>query len=177
MSLDIPFIDRYLLGQVFTDPRALLAFEGIQRAVINTLPNSVDQAQASAEAAANDAAAAQASADAAAASANTIAGAAFVVLAASSALSNERILSGGTGVTLDTATAGQVKVLVDALAILNAAAVVLTQDLTAPNVTATGTVKGASLETTQTPTAAVTAQSHYVPIVLGGVTYKLLLAA
>lgn len=151
-------IDRFTLSLVFPNPRAIDAFENLQRNALVANPAAAATAQQTADDAATAAASAQSDVD-------TLAAAQFLVLALSGALDNERVLSGGTGVTLDTSVAGIAKIVVNALTILNAAPVILTQPLTA-----------ASLATAQTPAATATASDHSIPIVCNGVTYYMRLS-
>lgn len=146
-------LDQFTLSTIFPNPRAVAAFESLQRVALVQTPAQATAAQATADSAAAAAADAQSSVD-------TVSAAQFLVLALSGALDNERVLTGNTGVTVDTSVAGVAKLVVNALAILNAAPVVLTQPLTA-----------ASLATTQTPAATATASDHSIPIVCNGTTF------
>jgi hypothetical protein len=172
-----------------------LAFETALQ-VVQATPEGIDQAQttadgaqasadgAAAAAAAADAAAAAAAADAAAAqsTADALAAAEFVVLAPSGALSAERVLQGGTGVTIDTATANVVKVLVNV-----ATALGYTPANKAGDTIGASTFSGAvdvqaalqcdSLRIDAAPAVSVTAASHALPINLNGTTYYLKLSA
>lgn len=161
-------IDRATLSRFFgQDNRTLIAFENIQRSAsqVGAAADAASTAQVTADASAAAAAAAQSAAD-------TIAAAAFVVLAASGALSAERVLTGDTGVSLDVATAGLVKIAVNALAILNAAPVVLTQP-----VDVQAALQCDSLRIDAAPTATATASTHSIPISISGVTYYMRLSA
>lgn len=176
---DAPYIDRYALSQFIDDPRTLLAFEGLQKVVLVTTPAAVDEAQTAADGAQTAADGAQSAADtaqtaaaAAQSTADTIAAAAFVVLGLSGALSAERVLTPGPGVTLDVSVANAVTLLVDALAILNLAAINLTQPTRV-----TGGLRTDTLRLDDTLTASVTASDHSVPISIGGTTYYMRLSS
>lgn len=165
------FIDRAALSNVFHDPRTLLAFEGIQRVVLETTPQAVDQAQQTADDAAAQAAAAQEQV-------TTVSGAQFLVLALSTALTSERLLQGDTGVTINTATANIAKIVVDALAILNTAPISFTQPLTANfAVDVQSSLRCDSLRIDQAPAASVTAANFALPINLNGTTYYVKLSS
>jgi len=174
MAIDNDFyIDRASLSEVFKDPRTLLAFESALQ-VVQATPESIDEVQAAADAAAADAAAADAAAVAAQGTANAIAAAPFATFAASAALSNERVFTAANNVSFDLATAAQIKIIVDALAILNAAAINLTQALTTTQaVDVQALLRCDSFRIDQTPTASVTAATHYIPISANGTIYYL----
>lgn len=157
-------IDRAALARVFHDPRTLIAFESIQQAVQQDFPSAINANQQTADDALAAAAAAQSTSD-------TIALAEFVVTALSGALTNERLLQGGVGVTIDTATPSAVRVLVNALTILNAAAITLTQPVDVNN-----DLKCNTLEIDVAATASATASDHSVPIKVGGVQYYMRLS-
>jgi len=169
--IDIPVdvIGRETLSRVFgQDNRTLLAFEALAK-VAQTVPGvaaATETAQTTAEAAAVAATAAQTTAD-------TIAAAAFLVLTASTALSAERVLTGDTGVTLDVATAGLAKIVVDPVAILNALAAIV---LTAP-VDVQAALRCDSLRVDTAPTATATVSTHSLPINCNGTVYYMRLSA
>lgn len=162
-------LDRAALSRVFTDPRTLLAFEAFQKAVAQEIPTAVNDAQSAADAAAA-----------------AIDGAAFVVTALSGTLTNERVLSGGTGVTVDMSTADVVRIVVNVLTILgytpaNKAGEAFTGAILAPSVTASGAVSGASgsfgsLSVGSGATTTTTTVTHTAPVMFGGTTYHVLLS-
>jgi len=173
------YIDRASLSEVFKDPRTLMAFETALQ-VVQATPEGIDQAQQAAEGAqtaADDAAAAAAAADAAAAAAQggvlALNAAPYVTFGASATLSNERVVTAANGVSFDTLTAGQIKILVDALAILNALTSI---DFTKP-VDVQAALRCDSLRIDASPAASATAASHALPINLNGTTYYLKLSA
>jgi hypothetical protein len=170
------YIDRASLSTVFKDPRTLTAFETALQ-VVQATPEGIDQAQQAADQAALDAAAAAAAASGAQGGVLALNAAPFVTFAASATLSAERILTGSAGVTLDVATAGLIRILVNALAILNVAPVVLTQALSAPSADIQGALQCDSLRIDAAPAASVTAASHALAISLNGTTYYLKLSA
>lgn len=168
----ITFIDRDQLSLFLPNPRSVAAFEGLMQTALVTTPIAVTAAQTTATSAQGTADTAAIAAAAAQSTADTIAAAALVVLALSGALDNERVLTGGAGVTLDTATASVVKVVVNALTILNAAPVVITQPTDVQN-----SLRCDSLQIDQAPSASVTAASHALAINLNGTVYYLKLSA
>lgn len=103
-------VDRQALGAVFKDPRTLLAMEATMKTVQDT-PDAVNAAQADATLALADAAAAQAAI-------NAVSAAALVVTALSGALTNERVLAGGPGVSIDLSTPNFANILVNVAAAL-----------------------------------------------------------
>jgi hypothetical protein len=146
----------------------------------DTAQDAADAAQATADSAAATAAAASTTASAASAAASAAQGgvlalnaAPFVTLATSATLSNERVVTAAGGVSFDTATAGQLKIIVDALAILNALASIV---FTKP-VDVQGALQCDSLRIDAAPAASVTAASHALAINLSGTTYYLKLSA
>ena len=141
---EVPFIRRDVLAKAFGDPAAVVAFEAINRAV-----------------AANSG------------SGDTLDSAKFVVLEASGSLSEERVLTADTGVTLDVTVDGVVKLTVDAAAILNALAAII---LTKP-VDVQAALRCDSLRIDATPSASTTASTHSLPINLNGTAYYLRLSA
>lgn len=180
------------------NPQLQRAFENVVL-IAQATPEGVDEAQATAEsaqAAANaaqatangavsDAADAQTTADGAQAGVLLLNAAPFLTFAASATLSNERVATDTATVTFDLGTAGQVKISVDALAILNAlATITFTKPITSTGaLTATGavdiqnTLRCDSLRIDDTPAASVTAASHALPINLNGTTFYLKLSA
>jgi hypothetical protein len=158
------------LARVFTDPRTLKAFQAAL-SVVQQTPQAVEDAQGTADQAAIDAAAAQAAASGAQTDVDLIKAASLVVFSAAAVLTNERVLTGSTGVTIDTATAGQIKVLVDALAILNGAAISLTQP-----VDVQGSLRCDSLRVDVATTATGTLSTHSIPINCNGTTYYMRLS-
>lgn len=91
----------------------------------------------------------------------------FVTSAASAALTNERVLSGGAGVTIDTATAGLIKVLVNVVTALgytpaNAAGQTFGGDIAAPNVIAAGYVQTGVTTYAGLPSAASVPGARYI---------------
>lgn len=168
-------LDRSALAAVFTNPRTLLAFEAFQRAVAQDIPSAVNDAQSTADGAAA-----------------AIDGAAFVVTALSGALTNERVLSGGTGVTVDISTADVVRIVVNVLTILgytpaNKAGETFTGAISAPSVSsaggvaASGAVSGASgsfgtLSVGSGATTSTATVTHTAPVTFGGTTYHVLLS-
>lgn len=180
MSVDNDFyIDRASLSTVFKDQRTLLAFESALQ-VVQATPEGIDQAQqtadgaqTAAEQAALDAAAADAAAAAAQGGVLALNAAPYVTFGASATLSNERVVTAGGGVTFDTATAGQIKIIVDALAILNA----LTSIVFTKPVDVQGALQCDSLRIDAAPAASVTAASHALAINLNGTVYYLKLSA
>lgn len=189
------FVDRSALSAVFKDPRTLLAFETALQVVqatpagIDEAQQTADGAQSAADQAALDAAAADAAAAAAAAAAsgaqgtaNAISAAEFVVLALSTALSNERVLQGGTGVTIDTATANVVKVLVNVASALgytpaNKAGDTIGASTFSGAVDVQAALRCDSLRIDAAPAVSVTVASHALAIDLNGTTYYLKLSA
>lgn len=126
--LDQGFVlDRNTLAQVFRDPRTLLAFEALLKLANIETPAAVNEAlaeaaqaildaaaaQVTADQAISDAAAADAAANAAQADANSLKAPEYVTMTAAAILGNERVLTPTASVTLDTGTAGQVKIVVD----------------------------------------------------------------
>ena len=173
------YIPRKELSQVFTNPSILDAMERTLQ-IVQATPEGIDQAQqtadgaqAAADQAALDAAAADAAAAAAQGGVTALQGAPYVVFTASPTLSSERVLTAGGGVTYDIATAGQIKIIVDALAILNALSSI---PFTKP-VDVQGALQCDSLRIDAAPAASVTAASHALPINLNGTTYYLKLSA
>jgi hypothetical protein len=75
-------------------------------------------------------------------------------------------------VSLDVATAGLVKIVVDALAVLNAAPIMLTQPVDVQS-----SLRCDSLRIDSTPTATVTASTHSIPVSINGTTYYIRLSA
>lgn len=181
------FIDRASLATVFKDPRTLSAFETALQ-VVQATPESIDQAQSTADSAASaaaaaDAAAAAAASDAAAAQGGVAAlnGAPYVVFTPSATLSNERVL-GGTGITLDLSTAGVVNLVIAIATILgftpaNKAGDTIGASTFTGNVDVQGEVRGDTLRLDAAPSASVTAATHALPINLNGTTYYLKLSA
>lgn len=170
------YISENDLARVFTDPRTLKAFQAALNVVQQT-PQAVEDAQLAADAAAVDAAAAAAAASGAQSDVDLIKAAALVVFSSAAILSNERVLSGGTGVTIDTASAGLVKVVVDALSILNSAAINLTQALTTTAaVDVQNSLRCDSFRVDATPAATATLSTHSIPIDCNGTTYYMRLS-
>lgn len=173
MALDGDFyVDRAALATVFKDPRTLLAFETALQ-VVQATPEGIDQAQTAADDAQTSAD--QAALDAAAAQGGVLAlnAAPYVTFGASATLSNERVLTAAGGVTFDTATASQIKIIVDALAILNALATI---DFTKP-VDVQAALRCDSLRIDQAATATATASTHSIPININGTVMYMRLSA
>lgn len=172
LSTTNPVTDRATLALVFGKYPALLrAIEALQKTAMTDTPPAVNDAQDTATASGVRADAAQVTADTAIAAINAIKAAQFVVLALSGTLTGERVLVGATGVSLDVGTPDQVKIVVDALAILNSAAITLTQA-----VDVQAALRCDSLQVDQTPAATVTASDHSIPINCNGVTYYMRLS-
>lgn len=165
-------ISRSEIMTITSNPRAAQAVEGLFQ-LASQSPAAINEAQQ----AADDAAAAAAAADAAAAAAQggvlALNAAPYVTFGASATLSNERVATAANGVSFDTVTAGQIKILVDALAILNALTSI---DFTKP-VDVQAALRCDSLRIDANPAASVTAASHALPINLNGTTYYLKLSA
>lgn len=180
------------------NPQLQRAFENVVQ-IAQATPEGVDEAQSTAEAAqaaanaaqvtangaVSDAADAQAAADGAQAGVLLLNAAPFITFATSATLSNERVATSTATVTFDLGTAGQVKIGVDALAILNAlTTIAFTKPITSSGTfTSTGAVdiqaalRCDSLRIDATPAASVTAASHALPIDLNGTTYYVKLSA
>lgn len=172
LPTDQIYVDRAALARVFTDPATLNAIETVIQ-VVNDVPGAVnDNTQGVADAQA-DADAAAAAAAAASGIATDVAGAPIVTFTATAALSNERVVTAADGVSFDISTPGQIKVVVDALAILNALASIV---LTTP-VDVQGALQCDSLRIDAAPAVSATAASHALPINLNGTTYYLKLSA
>lgn len=204
-------IDRAALGQVFKDPRTLFAIEQALQLALQISPNQIAALQALLDAAQMvisvadpdfpaarvltgstgvtiDTATAgliKVLVNVATALGYTPANAAddFVTFAAPSGdLAGARQLSGGTGVTVDIATAGLAKVVVNVLTILNAAAINLTQpvvntsSIQAASIDAVGLLECGSFKINDTATATATASDHSVPIQIGGTVYYMRLS-
>lgn len=106
----------------------------------------------------------------------------YIVYTASGPLSNERVLLGSTGVSVDLSSPGVARILVNVAAVLgytpaDAGGQAFGGAVSASSLSASGVVSGASLATSQTPAATATASTHSVPIVLNGVTYYMRLSA
>jgi hypothetical protein len=164
------------------DQRLVLALEALFRQANNLIPADIETLEAAI-------AAALAAAEAAQALANLLKAPEYLVAALSAVLTNERILSGDTGVTVDFSAPGTAVISVDVLAILGYtpvdpdAPVHLTDTLDVDGaatlsggLTVVGQTETDSLKINQTPTAGVVVQSHYITVDLNGVTYKLLAA-
>lgn len=168
------------------DPNFIIQF--------NTLVGNLVSAFNAAVVAFNTATAAQVSANTAQDTANTaqdgvdaLAADQYIIAAPSPDLTNARVIEGGLGVTFDTATAAQIKILVNALLILNGAPVALTEALSTSStldVTGAAALHGGlavtggtvtdTLQINQAVTVATTAQVGYVMINLNGVNTKVL---
>lgn len=149
--------------------------------------NTAETAQGTADSAQASADNAQTTANGAQAGVDTLAADQYLIAAASPDLANARVATPTATVTFDFGTAGQFKVDVDALAILNLAAVVLTQNLSTTGtlhadgaatlgagLTVTGQTETGSLDIDTTVTVATTAQVGYVTINIGGIPTKFL---
>lgn len=90
MSEPYDILDRAALAQVFKDPRTLLAFEALQRLVIEVQPALIAAIQA----------------------------APFVLTAADAELTGSAVLAGDTGLTIDLSTPGVVQLLLDVVTAL-----------------------------------------------------------
>lgn len=106
---DVPRLNRKQLATFIKDPKTLTAFESLARQAVAT-PPAVNGAQDDATNALDQLA--------------VLVTLDFVILTASDKLTNARVLGGDLGVSLDEATAGQVKIAVNALTILNALATI-----------------------------------------------------
>jgi hypothetical protein len=164
------------------DQRLTLALEALFRQANNLTPESIAELEAAVAAVAAVAAAALAAA-------NLLKTPEYLVAALSAVLTNERVLSGVPGVTVDFSTPGTAVIAVDVPTLLGYtpvdpdAPVVLTDTLDVggavtlnAGLTVVGQTETDSLKINQTPTAAVVVQSHYITVDLNGVTYKLLAA-
>lgn len=105
-------VDRQMLAQLSDDPRMRAALESLFQ-VSQETPDAVNAAVATANEAKTEADAAVAAAAAATAQVNNVAAAAFLVTALSTDLTNERVLGGGAGVTIDTSTPDLATIVVD----------------------------------------------------------------
>lgn len=105
----------------------------------------------------------------------------YITASATGGLSADRVLSGGTGVSIDLATAGLAKVLVNVVTALgytpaNAAGQAFGGAVSATALTASGVVHGASFKTDQTATATATPSNASIPIDVNGTTYYMRLS-
>jgi hypothetical protein len=161
-------LDRAALSRFLGDPRTVIAFEAVLKTVQAT-PVAVNAAQSAADTAQTTAVAAQATAD-------TIASSPLVTLGLSSALSNERVLTGGPGVSLDVSVADIVKIVVNVITALG----YTPADLAGANFTGAVDVQAAlrcdSLQIDQAAAASVAVVNRSAPISLNGTIYYLLLS-
>lgn len=158
--------------------------------VIDNLTNSINAvivAFNTAQAAQTSADQAQTTADNAQDGVDQLAADQYVIAAPSPDLVNARVLTDTAFVTKDIATAGQIKILVDALGILNLATVILTQsisttgslDVTGPTtldggVKVTGLTETDSLRINGTNVAGIVAQAGSVLINVSGANVRFL---
>lgn len=176
------------------DPNFMIQFNQLINSLVAQINaivvsyNTATAAQDAADTAQGTADDAQTTADTAQDGVDALTADQYVIAAPSPDLMNARVLTPSAGVTFDTGTAAQIAILVDALAILNDAAVVLTQNLsTTGTFSAAGAVAlGAGVKVTgltetdtlqiDTPAVvAITPQTAYVPVNINGVVYKMLL--
>lgn len=154
---------------------------------INQSINAIVVAFNTAQAAQTSADQAQTTADNAQDGVDQLAADQYVIAAPSPDLVNARVLTDTAYVTKDIATAGQIKILVDALGILNLATVVLTQsisttgslDVTGPTtldggVKVTGLTETDSLRINGTNIAGVVVQAGSVLINVSGTNVRFL---
>lgn len=157
------------------DPNLIIQFNTIVQTLTQQI-NAIVVAFNAAQAAQTTADGAQSTADGAQTGVDQLAADQYVIAAASPDLPNARVLTDTATVTKDIATAGQIKILVDALAILNGAMVALTQPVTAgAGLKVTGLTETDSLRIDTAATVAAVVQTAYVPVNINGTVYKLLL--
>jgi hypothetical protein len=178
----LPLIDRRELAKVFTNQKTLLAIEATLRQAAQTLPMETNQAYDAATGAQISADDAQADATDALSLATALLAPSYVTLAPSALLTGERVLQGGTGVTLPVVGAN-VTITVNVPTALgyvpaNKAGEAFTGPVSSTgNITSGGVLRGLSLRLDATPTASTTVSSHYLPIDCNGTTYYLRLSA
>lgn len=159
------------LASFIKDPKTLIFFENFVKLAAQVLPTLTVLAQQSADAA-------QASANAAQDGVDQLVADQYVIAAPSPDLTNARVLTAANHVSFDTATAEQIKIIVDALPILNSAPVVLTEPITASaGAEITGGLETDTLRIDATETIATVTSDRWIPINISGTVRKLLLAS
>lgn len=163
------------------DPNLIIQFNTIVQTLtqqINAIVvafNTAQAAQSTADTAQTTADGAQSSANDAQAAADALMADQYLIAAASPDLANARVATPTATVTFDFGTAGQFKIDVDALAILNLATIMFTQPITAgAGLTVVGQTETDSLRIDTAVTVAATAQVGYVTIDIGGTPTKFL---
>lgn len=143
--------------------------------------NAAQAAQATADQAQTSADGAQTTADGAQAGVDTLAADQYIIAAASPDLMNARVLTDTAFVTKNIATAGQLKIIVDALGILNLATVALTQNLSTSGsasvgagLTVTGLTTTDSLRINGTVVTGAVVQTGSVVINIAGTNVRFL---
>lgn len=106
MALDAQklVVDRSVLRKIFPDPKSLRAFEMLLEQVFDAIPTQVNDNTAAI--------------DGVVGLVNALRTAPFVTTAPTAELDNERVLTGGTGVTIDLATLGLASILVNVITAL-----------------------------------------------------------
>lgn len=158
------------LASFIKDPKTLIFFEQFVKLAAQVLPVLTTLAQQTAEDA-------QASADDAIASVSSLQEPQYIVAALAGVLNNERLLTGDTGVSVDFTTAAVAKIIVNVLAILNAAPIILTEPITAGGGAAiTGGLETDTLRIDQAETIATVTSDRWIPVNVSGTMRKLLIA-
>jgi hypothetical protein len=174
----LPIPNRSDLASFIKDPKTLNFFEQFVKLAAQVLPELTALAQQEAENAQTAANNAQDTANNAQDGVDQLAADQYVIAAPSPDLINARVMTAANHVSFNTATAGQIKIIVDALAILNTVPVVLTEPLTTnAGAAITGGLETDTLRIDQAETVAVVTSDRWIPVNIGGTVRKLLLAS
>lgn len=173
----LPDVPRNVLSRSFGDPQILDAMEAVFRNTVSGVPEAVGEAQQTADDALSTAGSAQTTADAAQTAVNGVAGAPIVTFAASTDLTNERVLTGGTGVTLDISVADLITIVVNVVTVLGYTPANKAGDTFTGAVDVQAALQCDSLRVDVAPTATATASTHSIPINCNGVVYYMRLSS
>lgn len=166
----LPDVPRGDLARIFTDPRTLVAMEAVLRNSASGVPEAVGEAQQAADNA-------QTAADNAQTAVNGVAGAPIVTFAATTDLTNERVLIGGTGVSLDISAADLIKIVVNVVTALGYTPANKAGETFTGAVDVQAALQCDSLQVDVTPSATATASTHSIPINCNGVVYYMRLSS
>lgn len=166
----LPDVPRNVLSRSFGDPQILDAMEAVFRNTVSGVPEAVGEAQQTADDA-------QTAADAAQTAVNGVAGAPIVAFAASTDLTNERVLTGGTGVTLDISVANLIGIIVNVVTALGYTPANKAGETFTGAVDVEAALQCDTLRVDIAPTATATASTHSIPINCNGVVYYMRLSS